>query len=185
MNRVTLAIIAFFGTALLLYWQVQSKKSDEEVAFDASLRPDYIADNLRSVEYNKQGLVNSRVTATHMEHFDEANMTYFTQPIYLIYPDGGQAKWRLQSTKGTLNKKSGKVVLENNVIIDSIGLEEPIQTMKTSYLELDLHTMIMSSDREVYITGDDFLIQGVGLFGDLNAQKVQLLSEVQGIYETN
>ncbi|SQH75046.1 putative Lipopolysaccharide export system protein LptC [Shewanella benthica] len=185
MNRVTLAIIAFFGTALLLYWQVQSKKSNDTVTFDVSLRPDYIADDLRSVDYNELGLVSSRVTATHMEHFDETNMTYFTQPIYLIYPDGGQAKWRLQSTMGTLNKKSGKVVLENNVIIDSISPDEPIQTMKTSYLELDLNTMVMTSDREVYITGNDFTIQGVGLFGDLNAQKIQLLSKVKGIYEVD
>ncbi|MBL4817476.1 MAG: LPS export ABC transporter periplasmic protein LptC, partial [Shewanella sp.] len=57
--------------------------------------------------------------------------------------------------------------------------------MKTSYLELDLNTMVMTSDREVYITGNDFIIQGVGLFGDLNAQKVQLLSKVKGVYEVN
>ncbi|WP_076415884.1 LPS export ABC transporter periplasmic protein LptC [Shewanella sp. UCD-KL12] len=185
MNRVTLAITAFFGTALILYWQVQSKRGNEEIAIDASLKPDYIADNLRSVDYNEQGLVNSRVTATHMEHFDEANMTYFTQPIYLVYPDEGQAQWRLQSTMGTLNKKSGKVILENNVIIDAISPEEPIQTIKTSYLELDLNTMIMTSDREIYITGNDFIIEGLGLFGDLNAQKVELISKVRGTYATN
>ncbi|MEI6860311.1 MAG: LPS export ABC transporter periplasmic protein LptC [Shewanella sp.] len=185
MSRVTVGIIVFFGTALLLYWQVQSKKSDEAVTIDVSLRPNYIADNLRSVEYNELGLVSNRVTARHMEHFDEANITYFTHPIYLIYPDGGEAQWRLQSTKGMLNKESGKVILENNVIIDSISSEEPIRTMKTSYLELDFNTMTMTSDRKVYIIGNDFMIQGVGLFGDLNTQKIQLLSKVKGIYEVN
>lgn len=185
MNRVTLAIIAFFGTALILYWQVQSKKGNEAVAIDSTLTPNYIADNLRSVDYNELGLVSSRVTATHMEHFEEANMTYFTQPIYLVYPDAGQAQWRLQSTTGTLNKNSGKVVLENNVIIDAISPEEPIQTIKTSYLELDLNTMIMTSDREIYITGNDFIIKGLGLFGDLNDQKVHLKSNVQGTYATH
>ena len=184
MNRVTLAIIAFFGTALILYWQVQSKKSDEGAAIDRSLSPDYIADNLRSVDYNELGLVSSRVTATHMEHFEEADMTYFTQPIYLVYPNEGQAQWRLQSNTGTLNKKSGKVVLENNVIIDAISPKEPIQTIKTSYLELDLNTMVMTSDRQIYITGNDFIIEGLGLFGDLNAQNVQLLSKVKGTYAT-
>ncbi|RTR40633.1 LPS export ABC transporter periplasmic protein LptC [Shewanella canadensis] len=183
MNRVTLAIIAFFGMALILYWQVQSKRGEEEVAIDASLRPDYVADNLRSVEYNELGLVNSRVTATHMEHFEEANMTYFTQPIYLVYPDKGQAQWRLRSSKGTLNKKSGKVILEKDVIIDAISPEEPVQTIKTTYLELDLNTMVMTSDRDIYITGSDFKIKGVGLYADLNAQSVQLTSQVEGIYE--
>ncbi|ABV88926.1 LPS export ABC transporter periplasmic protein LptC [Shewanella pealeana] len=183
MNRVTLAIIAFFGTALLLYWQVQSKKSEQELDIDMSQRPDYIIDDLRSIEYNELGLVNSKVSAKHMEHFDSANMTYFTEPVYLIYPDDGQAQWRLQSAKGSHNKLTGKVSLENNVIIDSISPEEPIQTLSTSYLELDLNTMIMTSDEMIHVTGNEFVIQGLGLYADLNAQSVKLVSQVEGIYE--
>ncbi|GIU22703.1 LPS export ABC transporter periplasmic protein LptC [Shewanella sp. MBTL60-007] len=183
MNRVTLAIIAFFGTALLLYWQVQSKKSEQELDIDMSQRPDYIIDDLRSIEYNELGLINSEVSAKHMEHFDSVNMTYFTEPVYLIYPDDGQAQWRLRSEKGSLNKATGKVALENNVIIDSISPEEPIQTLSTSYLELDLNTMIMTSDETIHVTGNEFVIQGLGLYADLNAQSVKLVSQVEGIYE--
>jgi len=183
MNRVTLAIVALFGTAFLLYWQVQLKKADEGVAVDASNYPNYVAENLKSVEFNELGMVNSRVTATYMEHFDATGMTKFTSPIYLIYPDKGQAKWRLRAEVGVLNKQLGKVVLENNVIIDAISLEEPIQTIKTSYLKLDLNTMIMTSDRTVYITGTDFIIKGTGLYADLNGQNVKLTSNVEGTYE--
>lgn len=185
MNRVTLAIIAFFGTALLLYWQVQSKRGDEGLAVDVSARPDYIADNLKSVEYNELGLVNSRVSAKHMEHYEEDNMTYFTEPIYLVYPEQGEAQWQLQSTKGTMNKNSGKVILENNVIINAINSSEPIQSIKTSYLELDLNTMIMTSDDNIYITGSDFIIEGVGLYADLNAENVKLTSQVNGTYSAH
>lgn len=71
MSRVTLAIIAFFGTALILYWQVQQKRGNET---DSSLNnqdsPDYIIEDLRSIEFNEQGQVNSRVTAKHMEHYE-------------------------------------------------------------------------------------------------------------------
>ena len=185
MNRVTLAIIAFFGTALVLYWQVQSKRGDTELTVDVSSQPDYIADNLKSVEFNELGLVNSRVSAKHMEHFEEDNMTYFTDPIYLVYPEQGQAQWQLQSMKGTMDKRSGKVILENNVIINAIDSQEPIQSIKTSYLELDLNTMIMTSDRNIYITGSDFVIQGVGLYADLNAQSVKLTSQVNGTYSAH
>lgn len=183
MNRVTLAIILFFGTALILYWQVQSKKSELALDIDVSQRPDYIIDDLRSVEYNEQGLVNSEVTAKHMEHFDSASMTYFTDPVYLIYPDDGQAQWQLKSAKGSHNKITGKVTLENDVIIDSISPEEPIQTVSTQYLELDLNTMIMTSDDTIHVTGNEFVIQGMGLYADLNAQSVKLISQVEGTYE--
>ncbi|ACJ27498.1 Conserved hypothetical protein [Shewanella piezotolerans WP3] len=183
MNRVTLAIIALFGTALILYWQVQSKKSDQTLDVDASEQPNYIIDDLRSTEYNEAGFVNSKVTAKHMEHYEDASMTYFTEPVYLIYPDDGQAQWRLRATKGSHNNLTGKVSLQNNVIIDSISPEEPIQTLSTSYLELDLDTMIMTSDEIIHVTGNEFVIQGTGLYADLNAQSVKLISEVEGIYD--
>lgn len=184
MSRVTLAIIAFFGTALLLYWQVQQKRGgDTDDSLNNSDRPDYIVEDLRSIEFNEQGQVNSRVTAKHMEHYELKNQTDFTQPVYLVYPDQGKAKWQIRADLGRLNKETGKVVLENNVIIDAINPGEPIQTLSTSFLELDLNTMIMTSDRIIYVTGKDFNIQGQGLYADLNAQEVQLTSQVVGTYE--
>ena len=183
MNRVNLAITVFFGTAILLYWQVQSKRGDAELTIDPQSRPDYIVDDIKSVAYNELGLVSNRLSAKHMEHYQDNNITLFTEPIYLIYPEKGQAQWQVQSGKGTMNKKSGKVILEDNVIINAIDTKEPIQTVTTSYLELDLNTRIMVSDRKVYITGSDFIIEGLGLYGDLNAESVKLTSQVHGTYE--
>lgn len=184
MSRVTLAIIAFFGTALVLYWQVQQKRSsDMDNSLNNADRPDYIIEDLHSIEFNEQGQVNSRVTAKHMEHYELKDQTFFTQPVYLVYPDKGKAQWQLQADQGRLNKNAGKVVLENNVIIHAIDSQEPIQSLSTSFLELDLNTMIMTSDRVIYVTGKDFNIQGQGLYADLNAQEVQLTSQVVGTYE--
>lgn len=184
MNRITVGILLFFGTALALYWQVQLKRGDQDKQLQPSEnRPDFVAENLRSVEFNDQGLVNSRVSASHMEHYDDTELTYFTNPIYLVFPDEGKAQWRLEAKQGTLDKNTGTVVLENNVIINSISPEEPIQTLTTSYLQLNLDSMIMTSDRVIDIKGSDFTIQGTGLYADLNAQEVQLTSQIKGIYE--
>lgn len=184
MSRVTLAIIAFFGTAFVLYWQVQNKQQDDSNKTSNSQNtPDFVAENLRSVEFTQNGRVNSRVTAEHMEYFDATDQTFFTKPVYLVYPKEGQAQWQLTADAGQLNKESGKVILENNVIIDAISAEEPVQSLSTSYAELDLNTMIMTSDRIIYVKGKDFNIQGQGLYADLNAQKVQLTSQVVGTYE--
>ncbi len=185
MNRVTLAIILFFSTALILYWQVQNKRNapQSEAPVDV-VRPDFVADDLRSVNFDEQGNVASRVAAAHMEHYEASEKTFFNQPVYLVYPDKGEAQWRLSANEGRLNRKSNRVVLENNVIIDAISPNEPIQSLKTSYVELDLDTMIMTSDREILIEGKDFNIKGSGLYADLNAQQVKLTSQVKGTYET-
>ena len=184
MNRVLFAILFLFSTATVLYWQVQLKKEHSSSASNTEvIQPDFVASNLHSIDFNVKGYVASKVQAQHMEHFQSTNMTYFTQPIYLVYPDRGDSSWRIQAQQGSLNKTTGKVVLQKNVIIDAISPEEPVQELSTSYLELDLNTMIMTSDKTISVKGKDFKIKGKGLYADLNAQEVELTSQVEGIYE--
>lgn len=186
MNRVTLAIIALFSTASMLYWQVLQKRDNQLTQVQTvETRPDYVIDDLRSQNFNADGQIDNSVTAVHMEHFDSSNMTFFTQPVYLVYPTKGQTQWRLSANTGNLNKNTGKVVLKDNVIIDAISPKDPIQSLSTSVLELDLNTMIMTSDEIIFVKGENFKIQGKGLYADLNAQEVELLSQVEGKYETN
>ncbi|MBO1273346.1 MAG: lipopolysaccharide export system protein LptC [Shewanella sp.] len=185
MNRVTLAIIAFFTAALILYWQVQNKRNtDASLQNSDVVRPDYVADDLHSVSYDENGMISSRVSAKHMEHYEQDDRTVFSSPVYWIFPDKGQAEWRMTAEQGLLDKRSNKVVLENNVIIDAISPTEPIQSISTSYLELNLSNMIMTSDKNILVKGQDFDITGQGLYADLNAQQVKLLSQVKGTYET-
>ncbi|MGB6138143.1 MAG: LPS export ABC transporter periplasmic protein LptC [Shewanella sp.] len=184
MNRVTIGIAAFFGLAFVLYWQAQVKRSEmDAIKIVGVERPDFIADNLRTIEFNKEGLIASKVTAKHMEHYASSDITHFTEPVYLIYPENGKAQWQLSADRGQLNKQTNKVILENNVIIDAIDIEEPLQSLSTQTVTLDLSTMIGSSEEMVYIEGKGFMIQGLGLHADLNAQKLSLLSKVEGTYE--
>ncbi|MBB1269965.1 LPS export ABC transporter periplasmic protein LptC [Shewanella sp. SR44-3] len=184
MNRVTLAIIAFFSASLFLYWQVQLKRSAmEQIQVDVIERPAFTADELRSAEFDKQGLLVSKVMARHMEHYESTQVTHFTEPVYLIYPESGKAQWQLQASQGKLNKQTGKMLLENNVIIDAINIEEPVQSISTQSLAFDMNTMIMTSDDMLYVKGKDFIIQGLGLYADLEAEELTLLSQVEGTYE--
>ncbi|MBR9727625.1 LPS export ABC transporter periplasmic protein LptC [Shewanella intestini] len=184
MNRVTWAIIAFFGAAIILYWQVQVKRNAQQAQIGTSIeRPDFIANNLKTITFNEQGIVDSKVTAKHMEHFESTNMTHFTQPVYLVYPQDGQAQWRLSANKGKLDKDSGLVTLSDDVLIDAIDVNEPLQSLKTQYIQLDLNTLIGTSSKQVIINGNGFSIKGIGLHADLNTRELTLLEQVQGIYE--
>ncbi|MGX9462417.1 LPS export ABC transporter periplasmic protein LptC [Shewanella sp. A14] len=184
MNRITLGIVAFFGLAFMLYWQAQVKRSEmNSIKIRGIERPDFVADDLRTTEFNQQGFIASRVSAEHMEHYASSDITHFTKPIYLIYPENGKAQWQLSADQGQLNKNTSKVILKNNVIIDAIDIEEPLQSLSTQAVTVDLTTMIGTSKEMVYIKGKGFIIQGLGLHADLNSQKLSLLSQVEGIYE--
>ncbi|WP_372870315.1 LPS export ABC transporter periplasmic protein LptC [Shewanella sp.] len=183
MNRVTLAIILLFGTALALYWQVQSKKANLPIPNAGVQKPDYVATDLRSISYDSEGKLESRVSATYMEHFDSDARTLFTEPVYTLFPQDGKGEWRLSAKVGKLNKASDKVMLEEDVLIEAISFNDPLQQLTTHYLELDLKSMILSSEQEILISGNHFHMSGVGLHADLNAQEVKLLSKIKGTYE--
>lgn len=186
MSRVAWAIILLFVLGIGLYWQVQFKKATQESAnIGQSSQPDFTAKQLKSVSFNEQGKVENRVYAERMEHFSAQDITNFTKPVYLLYPEDGLSHWRIQAKTGTLDKAIDRVVLQDNVIIDAIEPNESIQQLTTSYVELDLKTMIMTSDRMIHVNGQNFTTTGKGLYADLNAHTVELLHHVTGNYDPN
>ncbi|WP_133405477.1 LPS export ABC transporter periplasmic protein LptC [Parashewanella tropica] len=186
MNRVTLAIILFFSTALVLYWQVQQKQG-EKVALGPQIeRPDYMATELNSISYDKQGRLSSQVTAKHMEHYATRDTTLFTEPVYLLYGDSNESPWRISAKEGRLKKDdTQKAYLDWNVKLEAVGKKEPLQSVSTRYVELDLDKKIMTTDAMVYIKGNGFNSQGKGLYADLNRETVRLNDQVTGTYEAN
>ncbi|MBE8166952.1 MAG: LPS export ABC transporter periplasmic protein LptC [Shewanella sp.] len=183
MNRVTIAIVLFFGTALYLYWQVQVKQSQKQINVSTIEQPDFVATDLRSAEFNELGLVSSRVTAKHMEHYQDNNVTLFTQPVYIVYGTDGTSPWRITADKGQFLKGIGKVYLQGDVTLQAVDVQEPLQSVHTSALEMDLTTKTMTSEEMVYIKGNRFNSQGKGMFADKNAQTIRLNSQVTGTYE--
>ena len=184
MSRVTIVIIGLLTTALALYWQVQIKRGEKDaVAVSTVERPDFVANELRTIGFNKQGLLESKVTATHMEHYASTDITHFNEPVYVVYPKEGKANWTIRADKGQLNKSSDLIVLEKDVVIDSINIDEPIHTLRTQSLSINLKTLLGGSEDMVYVKGKGVIIQGLGLHVDLNAQELSLLSKVEGKYE--
>lgn len=182
MNRVTIAIFVFFSTALYLYWQVQLKQGQQQVKSQVEL-PDYVATQLNSVTYDKNGQLSSQVSAEYMEHFKEKDLTLFSKPEYLLYGDDIHSPWQITALQGRLNKRQGKVFLEGEVKIKAVNKQEPLQSVVTKHLQMDLNSKTMESDEMVYIRGNGFKSQGLGLYADFNQQTVRLQSQVTGTYE--
>ncbi len=184
MNRVTIAIVVFFSTALYLYWQVQLKQGQQQQVESKIELPDYVATKLHSVTYDEAGQLSSRVFAEHMEHYQEKDLTLFSKPVYLLYGKDVHSPWRITAEQGRLKKLQGKVFLDGDVEIKAVNKQEPLQSVITKHLQMDLITKTMQSDAMVYITGSGFKSQGRGLYADFNQETVRLKSQVTGTYET-
>ncbi|GLS83399.1 LPS export ABC transporter periplasmic protein LptC [Paraferrimonas haliotis] len=183
MSRVTIITLLMFAIATGLYWQVQQKRAaDQSSADDGTYQPDFVATELNSRVYDEAGNLSSRVHADSMEHYQALNLTIFGAPRYNVFPNEGGSQWQLSAKTGTLNNDTQNVLLEEGVLIEAISPNEPIKNITTSYLEVDLNSMIMTSNKALFVEGDDFDLTGVGLFADLNENKVNLLKQVEGTY---
>ena len=183
MNRVTIAIIVFFGTALFLYWQVQVKQGQQQQVRTRIDLPDYVATQLNSVTYDEKGRLSSRVSAEHMAHYQDKDLTIFSKPEYLLYGEDVNSPWKITAQQGRLKKLQGKVFLDDEVEIRAVNKQEPLQSVVTKHLQMDLHSKTMESEAMVYIKGNGFKSQGLGLYADFNQETVRLKSQVTGTYE--
>lgn len=183
MTRVGFFISLFVISGVLLFWNPFRSNSEKAPETDnVSLQPDFVATDMALKRFDEQGFLTSQVHAAYMEHYQEIDLTLFTSPSYLIYPKQGQARWRVHAEKGTFNQRN-HVVLQKNVIITAIAPDELVKEIHTSYLELDLDTMMMTSDRPITVYGKAFTIAGVGLKADINRHYIELIKDIRATYD--
>ena len=183
MSRVGLLICLFFVSGLLLFWNpFWSFNQPKNNTAEQELQPDFVALDMTLRQFNQLGFLASEVHAKQMLHFDSANITEFTKPSYIIYPNGGAAKWKISADIGVFNQRD-HVVLKNNVIISSIASTAVVKTITTSRVEIDLTTMMVTSKQPIKVIGEKFHITGVGLKADLNQQQIELIKDIQAVYD--
>ena len=185
MSRVGILISLFFISGILLFWNpfwsiTESKKNN----VSQIEQPDFIAQGMTLRQYNDEGHISSQVYAQHMAHYELQDITKFTKPSYIIYLGDGAPKWKVTADTGVFDQRD-QVILENNVIISAIDPNENIKSISTSQLTLDLTTMILTSDQKIEIIGTQYHITGVGLKADLNKQHIELIKEIQAVYDNN
>lgn len=183
MKRENLAGLLLLLAAGALYWSNLLREQEQPV-HSPDQDPDFVTRKLDTSTYDKTGRLSARIAAASMRHFEDSQFTEFSEPIYFIYPEDSDIVWKLQARQGEL-ADNRHMTLENDVIITSIMPDEPLRTLRTAVLKVDLDTMIVTTEDPLVASGDTFTMEAVGLWADLNTNQVKLLSEVTASYEVN
>jgi len=183
MSRLTGFAVILFIMSVSVYgvFEWHNDKSTTLVNDQVELLPDYIAESLSTNIYNADGQLSHIINADKMEHFNDTNTTFFTEPNYTLYPKNTGAPWKVSANYGRLNHKN-RVRLENRVLLVATDENSLIQEIHGKYFELDLNTNILSSEHTIMIEGKDFIMYGSGLIVDLNTKQMTLTEHVQTIY---
>ncbi|MDT0595992.1 LPS export ABC transporter periplasmic protein LptC [Glaciecola petra] len=179
MNRIGWSIALIFSAVLALYLPTLLEPEDalNENNRDGSLIPNYKAVNLNSKLYDKEGKLSHQMAAEQMEHYEELGFAVFTNPVYTLYLDSGEP-WQVTANEATLHDNN-RIQLEKNVKIVNLRTEEYVREINTEYIEINLQNKTLMSDQIVEISGLDYSVVSVGLFGDLTTQQYELKDHVQ------
>ncbi|GAB3011770.1 LPS export ABC transporter periplasmic protein LptC [Bowmanella dokdonensis] len=186
MNRIRISIAILFLLILATNYQWWTtpeaplpEKQGEEV-----WQPNYQATNMQTSLYNEQGILSHRIRASSMEHYDMLGFTLFQQPQYRIFVREDEPPWDVTAAEGTLYEDN-RIQLETNVQIKSLNAEGLVQTIETSFIEIDLNNKTMTSDQPVTILGNNYVIRGNGFSVDLTTKQFTLLDHVETLYGKN
>lgn len=184
MNRTTLSIAFLFLLILLLNMPslFDSKSTEPLSEEDETWQANYQAKNLRSTLYDTEGIITHRVFAKKMEHYEALGFTIFEFPLYTIFTDRTERPWEVQANEGTLYEDN-RIQLEDNVRIKSLNAAGFVQTIETSFIEINLNDKTATSDQPVIITGPDYVIQSNGFVANLLTRKFELSDHVQTVFQ--
>ncbi|MGL4933636.1 MAG: LPS export ABC transporter periplasmic protein LptC [Aeromonas sp.] len=181
MSRQTLLFALLFLVALVA-WQLGKVELVPEGAVNAEhYQPDFVARDLVTTRFDLNGKRTERLESSYAEYYQVIEQATFDKPVVYLYDEQGAAEWKVTADTGVLNT-GDNVILRDKVHLDGLLPASFISTLDTSYLELDLVTQDVRSNREVKILGLDFQTQGVGLKGHLDRKYFELLDQGHAIY---
>ncbi|WP_298440924.1 LPS export ABC transporter periplasmic protein LptC [uncultured Ferrimonas sp.] len=181
MKRELLAGLLLLAMAGGLYLRNLAIETPTTVT-TSELVPDFVARAMKTRSYDANGRLNAEIAADTMLHYQQQQLTEFEQPVYLVYPDDGSTVWKVQANAGQL-RDNRYLSLSHNVVVEAIEPNKPINTIHTEQLELDLTTMVMTTDKALQAFGDSFEMSAIGLYADLHLNQITLKQKVSASYE--
>ena len=176
---LVLLVLILTGTAAYLWFEPAD--STDALQTDQELMPDYIAQNITRRLFDSDGYLIDSVSAQRLEHFELLGFTQFEKPVYTLYNENHQPSWQASSQYAVWFPQD-KVILEQQVRIDSLLPNDMIKHIETNTLEMLFPDNKLQNNQPVLIQGNGFFIKGTGIEADLSNRTFQLSQHEKTVY---
>lgn len=187
MNKKNLLLIT---AALLLValgnWLGEEgvKQIDSRLAAPAEAKHDYYIKDFTITALDKRGQPQHRLEADQLSHFNDTETTHLTKPSLQVY-EGKKVLWRINAEKGEIQRQQDEVLLQGKVrLVQAKTKEHAPLRLNTSLLRINPDQGRADTDRAVTLIQGNNRIDAVGLQMEQESQRLLLLSQVRGHYET-
>jgi lipopolysaccharide export system protein LptC len=187
LNKKMRTILMFAILGLLLaavgYWNISPERfMDRPVASVDETQIDYYATNARAKQFLPDGGVQYEMTADRVDHMRASEVTLLTKPDMQLYR-GTVYPWHVQSERGEVNPDGTEVELIDNVRVARTDQKNRATVITSSRMTVFPQKQYAQTEQNVRIEGAGGVSTAKGMKAYLNDSKINLLSNVRGLYE--
>jgi lipopolysaccharide export system protein LptC len=179
---LALLVVVLMATAAYLWFE--PTENTDALLTDQELLPDYVAQTVTRRLFGADGYLVDSVSAERLEHFELLGFTQFEKPVYTLYNGVHQPSWQASSHYAIWFPQD-KVILEQQVVINSLQPNDLIDRIETSKLEMLFPDNKLHNNQPVIIYGNGFYIKGSGIEADLTEKTFQLRQHEHTVYRND
>lgn len=147
--------------------------------------PTFTAEGFHGEYYTEEGQLEMRLDSQHVEYFKASDLVTMVAPeaVYYNYDQDERLPqlWHLKGNYGSYVKDTF-AILKGDIELVPLFDHEFLKRVTTTYLEWDLISNVMSSDKLITIEGKNFLNYGSNFKADLNTRQFTILGEPHARY---
>lgn len=140
-------------------------------------RVDLYVDNAHGSKFNEQGRLVQTFAATRMEHMLKSNQSIMAAPQFQIFTQRGET-WNGTAATATVLGNDEVRFRDNVLIVDATG-KQRLTTEQLNYFPQD--EKVSSAVKVIFKRNAD-TTKSVGIRADLNTNRIELLSRVEGVH---
>lgn len=177
-----LIILLVLLLAVVSYWWYSSPEENIIISSERELIPDFIAEQLTRTVYNENGQLSELLQAERMEHYEWLGFTQLEKPVFTLLDRAHNLTWQASSVSAVLYPND-KLILDGDVLLQNLAMNDLIERVQTSYLEMSLLSAQLSTDEEVTVFGSGFFMHGLGMQANLNEQTIFIKQHLRTEYQ--
>ena len=170
---------------------LQSRTDAPTVDAEAGTSPfdedfDYFIAGMRRANFTGDGRLAHLLDAMRVVHYPADDRAELELPRFVWYADDG-ASSELTSLEGTLFGANSPEP-DQLRLREDVTLQRPLEgggtlVVRTTVLDADIESRQFQTDRPVTLESEDLYLESIGMHGDLQGNRLDLLNDVRGRHE--
>jgi lipopolysaccharide export system protein LptC len=177
-------LVLMLALALLTFYLERTVREDEAAPTVRRHDPDYLVGSFTTTTYNRDGTVESVMSAERMVHYPDDDTTEVFAPR-VLQAKPGQPRYTVRAERARLSPDGNEIFLFGDVLlVREATAGRPEGRMTTDFLHVGRDRSLVRSDRPVKFVEGGRMLQGRGMEYNNESRELHLRADVRASFDT-